>query len=212
MGSIPSLQRKLVDENEDDAPVFLPSYFISQPIISGNDTDNVRKSWSLIVGQGGVEYQRMQGLRRVHHDHSCLTWFYNMFFYRVKLLAINCPVDTTQDAFSNGRFLINIVRCMLSSQPGNSTKFKASMGSVLSTIDLYGMNFYDMCMIGSVLFSTLQECLGEEFASDVQYSWVKLYSALLATLSQTFYKKNRAPYQRLRRTGTVKSVKNSNFI
>lgn len=208
MGNFPILKRKVMGEDANHASIYLPSYFVAQPIISYDDINNVRRSWNLIVGHGGVEYKRMRSLRRVHHDHSCLTWFYNMFFYRVKLLAINCPVETTQDAFSNGRFLINIVRCMLSSQQESNTKFKASVRSVLSTIDLYGMNFYDMCMIGGVLFSTLHECLGEEFTSDIEYSWVKVYSALLSNVEETFIQCSAQKH----RQKTAKSSTNPNFV
>ena len=162
--------------------LLMPSYYVAQEEISPLDVDNVQTSWCTILNQEGVQYRKMQEVRRVSQDHSCLTWFYNIFFHRVRLLSIHCPTETTQKAFSNSKFFLNIIRCVLCVHEQDS-KFLISTQSLFGTMDTYSITFCDMCMIGGVLFTALQECLGVEFTSDVKHSWVKLYSALLRDIA-----------------------------
>ena len=175
------------NSKEDILPLVMPSYYIEEPDITSLDVDNVQKSWCTILGQDGVQYINMKECRRLSQDHSCLTWFYNLFFHRVRLLSINCPAETTKNVFSNSKFLVCIIRCVLLVHE-HGAKFQLSTESLFVTMEEYAITFCDMCMIGGVLFTALQECLGTEFTSNIKHSWVKLYSALLRDVANHFNK------------------------
>ena len=115
-------------------------------------------------------------MNRVYKEQSCLTWFYNTFYHRVRILSINCPVE------SNNKFFLNIIRCILCGHQGVLRQEHVQI--LMAGIERHCVTFCDVCMIGGVLFTTLQECLGVEFTSEIKASWVKLYSALLRDVAK----------------------------
>ena len=163
----------------------MPSYYIATQDITTTDIQNVQVSWCTIIGKGGLQYTKMQSIRRVHHDYSCLAWFYSVFFHRIRLLSINCPIEITRDACLNSKFFLKVIHCILCATERGG-KFHVSAQSLFAVMKSHSITLYDMCMIGGILFSTLQECLGVEFPCEVRYSWIKVYSALLKNIATEF--------------------------
>lgn len=155
----------------------MPSYYIDQPHITPRDIQNVRESWDMILCERKASHKQA----KVHGEcqsHSRFTRFYESFFFQLQYLF----VTTSDHAFANNNFLVNIILCMISRHSAESPTFQLLLQSLLANMDVCRLTFHDMSVIGGILFTTLQECLGKTFTAVVRDSWVKLYSAVLSDI------------------------------
>lgn len=169
----------------------MPAYFVNAPVMAEHAAQ-ARKVWSVISGNGGEHYEASINDRRISDTDSCLTWFYNVFTERMRVLSPDCSIYTSKTCFADTRLLLQVIVVVLSLHNQRDANFKSRLQKLCNSIELYSITFYDLSVLGDALFHSLSTCLGDEYTTDIDTSWKVLYSAFLSLMASSNAMKKRS--------------------
>jgi hemoglobin-like flavoprotein len=168
----------------------IPSYLLPltcvitahSPEITPQDLTNAKASWNLIIEDESPLYKELVldlTFRETHH--SCITWFYSEFYRRLFDVHPACRPLFSTGLVSQGKFLVKMVSLSLACIT-HREKFTKAMEDLAMRHCERGVRGVEYGIVGDVLFYSLQKVTGSAFTLQVEDSWKRIYSAMLAII------------------------------
>lgn len=184
-----------------DAMHMMPHYY-TKDSPSTEDVAHLRFSWNLITTAQGYHFKNLVKADMLPYCQPCLSWFYNAFIERLKLVAPHCTLVEASDIFASGKILIHIILLLQEVYDPHQKKFRIHIQKLFRMMTSQHLTFYDLSIFGDVFLYTLNFCLRDDFTPDMEISWKRVYSALLCEVLRQFCATTRT--ERL----SSKSIKN----
>jgi hemoglobin-like flavoprotein len=184
MGGVPAFFQTQNDHRTLDEIVLLimPSYYISDAV-SARETKVCQKTWNFILGDTSPVF--LENLSnpdfiafQQKHGTKCLDWFVFIFFERLFDVHPTC-----RPLFRDTSHLKMPLSKMISfalSQTRDQKKFRSLMRNLAIRHCRRGIQAVEYGIMGSVLFYTLEVCLGlEQYNTIADNSWKIVFSSML---------------------------------
>lgn len=205
-----------LEDNEEKPVNVYPEYYISNPEITPEDLNAVRKSWRKIIDSTSLNFKRLKGGDSKFSFGSGGEWLGNVFFenlFELHPAAIYLfPVDTSRSSSNFTRRLTELLDTV--ERPNDI--YMALMELAVKHAK-YGVHAVQYGIFGTVLFKSLRTCLGEEYTDYVSTSWIKVYSFILSVVVPIALAEDRqALWHTMPRDSTqsllMRSANTSNYI
>jgi hemoglobin-like flavoprotein len=208
MGSGLTHTHHCLTHRQEIIDIMMPVYYLSSSHVTHDDILIAKTSWSLITddksqefikqksssssrqgqGQGSGQGQGQgpgqgpgQGEGEEFHYHSCIGWFYILYYERLFDIHPLCKPLFTTGIISQGKFLVKMISLTLN-QLHDPMNFQIIMRGLALSHCHKGVRSVEYGIVGSVLFYTLKKVLNEEYSEVVHRAWVKIYSAMLSVI------------------------------
>lgn len=178
-GLVTSQQSNLINRKEI-IEIMMPVYYIHNAQVTPEDIKVAKESWALITEDQSQEFLK-QKLNSSFAFNSCIGWFYVSYYERLFDIHPLCRPLFTTGIISQGKFLVKMISLTLN-QLHDPSNFHIIMNGLAINHCSKGVKSVEYGIVGSVLFYTLKKVLGDQYTNQINYVWIKIYSAMLAII------------------------------
>jgi hemoglobin-like flavoprotein len=169
--------------NLNDLEILLmPTYFISTSITI-RDLQVCQTSWNQILSNQSREFIKQCQINpdfSLKYHKNCCQWFTDLFYERLfDIHPLARPLFASVHMEKLQQHLIKIISLTLT-QNKNQLKFKKLMKDLTKIHCQLGIRAIEHGVIGSVLFHTLEKCLGtDQYPAFLDQAWKGIFSSML---------------------------------
>lgn len=174
MGAIISSKK---DPKEEELVVKFPAFYVEADV-TADDIQRARDSWTLIVEDSTVAYQSQKTLIQ---SSSCVSWFYDLFYERLFQVEPATKPLFKNDMQVQGKALVKMISAALGLLNDIPSLTEALQGLARGHA-AKGVVSSQYGVVGEVLLWTLKKVLGDQYTSDVEGSWLKIYCFMIKVI------------------------------
>jgi hemoglobin-like flavoprotein len=166
-------------QNDAIVSVMMPVYYVHHAVVTPEDVQVAKASWSLIIDDKSVEFHRRKKEDPDFTHYSCISWFFSNFYMRLFDVHPLCKSLFSSGLQSQGKFLVKMISITLS-QLGDKEAFDKTMGELTIRHCERGVKAIEYGVVGDVLFWCIKTCVGAAaFTPEIGGAWVRIYSKML---------------------------------
>jgi hypothetical protein len=163
----------------------LPDFYLEGAVVTDDDVDVARFSWSMIVEDASPEFYRLKTRPKGFEYRTCKTWFFDQF----SVLAAESgrvPPSPLSDATPRIKeSAINAMVDMLLSMFVDKTaeeRLVALRELAIVHSEARGVRCYQYSQVAETYLKTMQKCLGSGYNEDIDAAWKRIFSATFKVL------------------------------
>lgn len=158
--------------------LMMPAYYTPSPHISAAILETAKEAWLKILENRSNVVRSIKNNDGWVGSTSGISMFYTTFFDRLFDVHPLAKPLFSGGMQAQGKAIVKMVSMILNTFK-NPEKFEKMVKEVASSHCRMGVKAAEFAIVGDVLFYSLKRCLGEEYTTEVEDAWKKIYSAML---------------------------------
>jgi hemoglobin-like flavoprotein len=169
---------------EQKMKIIVPDFYLEGAVVTYDDVDVARFSWSMIVEDASPEFYRLKTRSKGFEYRTCKLWFYDQFNILSAESGSNPPVLHNAAPKIQEKAINAMVNMLLSMYLDKTAEERLIALQKLAIVHAGSrrVHCYQYAQVAETHLKTMQKCLGSGYNDDIDAAWKRIFSATFQVL------------------------------